>query len=323
MVSPPIRIGTRESKLALWQANHVKDLLQKLGHESELVSIKSDGDINFTTPLYEIGVQGIFTKVLDVALLENRIDIAVHSMKDVPVVQAQGITEAAVIKRGSPFDVCVFNISTEVFLQEKITVGSSSLRRKAQWLNRYPHHVIKPIRGNVETRLQKLHNKEFDAVIFAEAGLDRLGIKPENSMLLDWMLPAPAQGALLVSCREPHSVPVDNWLLNSPLERGRGVLSLAENEAILEKCKVLNDENTFRCVTAERMFLKKLQAGCSAPVGALAIIENDEIVFKGNALSLNGTQKLEVEMRFNKSDFKLIGMKAAEDLIKKGALNLK
>jgi len=297
-MSAPIRIGTRESKLALWQANHVRDLLEASGNACELVLIKSEGDVNLTTPLYEIGVQGIFTKALDVALLENRIDIAVHSMKDVPVVQAQGITEAAVLKRGSPFDICVFNVPPELFSQEKITVGSSSLRRKAQWLNRYPHHIIEPIRGNVETRLQKLNNRDFDAVIFAEAGLDRLNLKPEKHILLDWMLPAPAQGALLVSCRQ-------------------------DDEAILEKCKVLNDENTFRCVTAERLFLKKLQAGCSAPVGALAEVINDEIIFKGNALSLDGNQKLEVEMHCSLADFKLIGVEAAEYLIEKGALNLK
>jgi hydroxymethylbilane synthase len=297
-MNSPIRIGTRESKLALWQANYVKNLLETNGNACKLVLIKSEGDVNLTTPLYEIGVQGIFTKALDIALLENRIDIAVHSMKDVPVVQAQGITEAAVLKRGSPFDVCVFNVSLELFSQEKITVGSSSLRRKAQWLNRYPYHTIESIRGNVETRLQKLNNGDFDAVIFAEAGLDRLNLKPEKHILLDWMLPAPAQGALLVSCRQ-------------------------DDEAILEKCRVLNDEKTFRCVTAERLFLKKLQAGCSAPVGALAEVINDEIIFKGNALSLDGTQKLEVEMRCGLANFKLIGVEAAEYLIEKGALNLK
>lgn len=297
-MNAPIRIGTRESKLALWQANHVKDLLEASGNDCELVLIKSEGDVNLTTPLYEIGVQGIFTKALDIALLENRIDIAVHSMKDVPVVQAKGITEAAVLKRGSPFDICVFNESSEHFSQETIIIGSSSLRRKAQWLNYYSHHRIEPIRGNVETRLQKLNNGEFDAVIFAEAGLDRLNLKPEKHILLDWMLPAPAQGALLVSCRQ-------------------------DDEAILKKCKVLNDENTFRCVTAERLFLKKLQAGCSAPVGALAEIINDEIIFKGNALSLDGIKKLEVEMSCGLADFKLIGVEAAEYLIEKGALNLK
>jgi len=297
-MSAPIRIGTRESKLALWQANHAKYLLEASGKACELVLIKSEGDVNLTTPLYEIGVQGIFTKALDIALLENRIDIAVHSMKDVPVVQAQGITEAAVLKRGSPFDICVTNISPELFSQKVITIGSSSLRRKAQWLNHYPRHTIEPIRGNVETRLQKLNSGQFDAVIFAEAGLDRLNIKPQNYVLLNWMLPAPAQGALLVSCRQ-------------------------DDKLMLEKCKFLTDENTFRCVTAERLFLRKLQAGCSAPVGALAEIINDEIIFKGNALTLDGTQKLEVEMRLNKSDFKLIGVKAAEDLIEKGALNLR
>ena len=297
-MNAPIRIGTRESKLALWQANHVKYLLEASGKACELVLIKSEGDVNLTTPLYEIGVQGIFTKALDIALLENRIDIAVHSMKDVPVVQAQGITEAAVLKRGSTFDICVTIISPELFSQKVITIGSSSLRRKAQWLNRYPRHTIEPIRGNVETRLQKLNSGQFDAVIFAEAGLDRLNIKPQNYVLLNWMLPAPAQGALLVSCRQ-------------------------DDKLMLEKCKFLTDENTFRCVTAERLFLRKLQAGCSAPVGALAEIINDEIIFKGNALTLDGTQKLEVEMRLNKSDFKLIGVKAAEDLIEKGALNLR
>src|SRR3954464_4984338 len=155
-----LRIGTRDSQLAVWQATLVKDELAKQNVESELVYIKSEGDIDLSTPLYEIGVQGIFTKTLDAALLSRRIDIAVHSMKDVPTQMAQGIAQAAVLKRASQVDVLVYK-NNPCFLEDEQSVAviaSSSVRRIAQWLNRYPNHQVENLRGNVNTRMQKVAN---------------------------------------------------------------------------------------------------------------------------------------------------------------------
>ena len=199
-----IRIGTRESQLAVWQATAVQQLLAENGFESELVYIKSEGDIDLQTPLYEIGVQGIFTRSLDIALLNNKIDIAVHSMKDVPVQLAKGIVQAAVLKRASYKDLFVYK-EDDSFLQDHSStavIATSSVRRKAQWLRRYPNHTIENLRGNVNTRLQKVKDNHWQGAIFAAAGLERINLRPQNSIELDWMLPAPAQGAIMVVCRE-------------------------------------------------------------------------------------------------------------------------
>src|SRR6187402_2013199 len=170
-----LRIGTRDSQLALWQSTLVQDLLAQNGISSELVHIKSEGDINLITPLYEMGVQGIFTKTLDIALLNNTIDIAVHSMKDVPVVLAKGIQQAAVLERASYIDLLVFKRDLN-FMEAgfKAVVASSSIRRIAQWLHRYPEHTMVSLRGNVNTRLRKLEENEWNGAIFAAAGLERI-----------------------------------------------------------------------------------------------------------------------------------------------------
>ncbi len=176
-----IRIGTRESQLALWQATQVKGLLSEYHFESELIFIKSEGDIDLVTPLYEIGVQGIFTRSLDTALLNNKIDIAVHSLKDVPTQLPEGISQAAVLKRGPVNDLLVFKneqaqerYSCLPIHHSQLTIATSSIRRKAQWLNKYPNHVIHNLRGNINTRLKKLQEEDWDAAIFAQAGLERI-----------------------------------------------------------------------------------------------------------------------------------------------------
>src|SRR5438045_3482329 len=165
-----IRIGTRESQLAVWQAEQVKKLLAENGFDAALVYIKSEGDIDLVTPLYEIGVQGIFTRSLDAALLNDRIDIAVHSMKDVPTQLPNGISQAAVLKRGPVNDLLVFKnaivqekYSTSGIQHSIFTVATSSIRRRAQWLNRFPGHNIENLRGNVNTRLRKLQEENWDA----------------------------------------------------------------------------------------------------------------------------------------------------------------
>lgn len=212
-----LKIGTRESELAVWQANLVKNELAKHGIVSELVFIKSEGDIDLVTPLYEIGVQGIFTKTLDAALLSNKIDIAVHSMKDVPTKLAKGLQQAAVLKRGNYRDILVFKDSKFEIRNSNLLIGTSSIRRIAQWKNKYPDTIIENLRGNVNTRLRKLKESNWHGAIFAAAGLERINLRPENSVDLDWMLPAPAQGAVMIVCKEG-------------------------DDAVKEKCMLLNDE---------------------------------------------------------------------------------
>jgi hydroxymethylbilane synthase len=314
-----IRIGTRESQLAVWQATQVQQLLQQNNFPSELVYIKSEGDIDLQTPLYEMGVQGIFTKSLDIALLNNKIDIAVHSMKDVPVQLAKGIVQAAVLERASYRDLLVYKDSEAVNGQwsmvngepskfealftihhlpagrqgSPFTVATSSIRRKAQWLNRFPDHTIENLRGNVNTRLRKVEESNWNGAIFAAAGLERINLRPENSIELDWMLPAPAQGAIMVVCREG-----DDFCLNA--------------------CDHFHDEDTALCTKIERDFLKKLLGGCSTPISALAEIKNDKVAFKGNILSVDGKEKVEIEKSINKNDALLLGYEAADEILNNG-----
>ena len=290
-----IRIGTRESQLAVWQATLVKDMLLKNNYEAELVFIKSEGDIDLHTPLYEMGVQGIFTKALDIALLNQKIDIAVHSMKDVPITPAKGIVQAAVLKRASYKDILVFKDDANFLNNEKsaAVIATSSIRRKAQWLNRYPNHSIENLRGNVNTRLKKLEDNDWQGAIFAAAGLERIGLRPQKSIDLDWMLPAPAQGAIMVVCRESDA-------------------------DCMEACADLNDAETALCTKAERDFLKTLLGGCSTPISALAEIKNETFFFRGNILSTDGKEKAAIEKICPVSDIKDLGIIAAYELLEKG-----
>jgi hydroxymethylbilane synthase len=295
-----IRIGTRESQLAVWQATRVKDLLANEGFESILVPIKSEGDLDLTTPLYKMGVRGIFTRSLDVALLSNRIDLAVHSLKDVPTQLPTGIVQSAVLERGPVNDLLVFkNESTlEKYSLLKnngssFTVATSSIRRKAQWLNKYPNHLVKNLRGNVNTRLEKINKEEWDAAIFAQAGLERINLRPATSIVLDWMLPAPAQGAIVVVSRE-------------------------EDSFTFEACQLLNDASTEFCTAIEREFLGALLGGCSTPISALAIEESGKIHFKGNMLSLDGQKKVEIEKKIAKASADGLGVVAAKEILIEG-----
>src|SRR6476469_5739000 len=218
-MSAPLRIGTRESQLAVWQATLVQNLLKESGVASELVYIKSEGDLDTVTPLYQLGVQGVFTKTLDAALLNKRIDLAVHSMKDVPTLLAHGIQQAAVLKRASYKDIFVYKIDAN-FLKDPYstaTIATSSIRRKAQWLHLFPKHQFENLRGNVNTRLRKVEENDWAGAIFAAAGLERINLRPQNSVDLDWMLPAPAQGAITIVCRDDDTFSLDVCnLLNDP-----------------------------------------------------------------------------------------------------------
>jgi hydroxymethylbilane synthase len=295
-----IRIGTRESQLAVWQATRVKELLAQFEFDAELVFIKSEGDIDLKTPLYEMGVQGIFTRSLDIALLNNRIDIAVHSLKDVPTQLPKGIMQAAVLQRGPVNDLLVFKNASVMKKYTMLdgnhsafTVATSSIRRKAQWLNKYPGHSVENLRGNVNTRLEKVNRENWDAAIFAQAGLERINLKPVDSIILDWMLPAPAQGAITVACRE-------------------------DDVFTFDACQLFNDESTALCTRIERDFLRILLGGCSTPISALAIEENGVIQFKGNILSLDGKKKIEIEKKASSSKAGNVGKLAAEDLLANG-----
>jgi hydroxymethylbilane synthase len=295
-----IRIGTRESQLAVWQASKVQQLLLQNNFPSELVFIKSEGDIDLQTPLYEMGVQGIFTKSLDIALLNNKIDIAVHSMKDVPTQMAQGIVQAAVLERASYKDLLVYKgqwsmVSSEWTIAGKneLNIATSSIRRKAQWLNKFPLHQIHNLRGNVNTRLRKLQEENWDAAIFAAAGLERINLRPQNSIELDWMLPAPAQGAIMVVCREA-------------------------DDYCLEACNYFNHADTAICTKIERDFLRQLLGGCSTPISALATVKDNELIFKGNILSVDGKEKVTVEKTVFINESNDLGKIAATWLLQNG-----
>lgn len=290
-------------------------MLQQYHFSSELVYIKSEGDIDLQTPLYEMGVQGIFTKSLDIALLQNRIDIAVHSMKDVPTLLAKGIVQAAVLQRANYKDLLVFKAastgnSQSAMLTELLksgqplpmphtsfTVATSSTRRKAQWLNRYPNHTIENLRGNVNTRLRKVQENNWNGAIFAAAGLERINQRPEGSIELDWMLPAPAQGAIMVVCRE-------------------------QDDFCYAACQNFNDTETALCTKIERDFLRKLLGGCSTPISALAIIENGQVIFKGNILSVDGKEKIEVNERAVIENAFELGVTAAVNILQKGGQSI-
>ncbi|WP_299523520.1 hydroxymethylbilane synthase [Winogradskyella sp.] len=265
-----IRIGTRDSQLAMWQAKTVQSQLEHLGYKTVLVPVKSTGDLVLDKPLYELGITGIFTKTLDIAMLNEEIDIAVHSLKDVPTVLPKGIVQAAVLKRGNVNDTLVFKKNEEFLSTRDAIIATGSLRRRAQWLNRYPTHTVVGLRGNVNSRLQKLEdNTDWNAAIFAAAGIGRLNIRPENAINLHWMIPAPAQGAIMVTALETDS----------------------DIRAI---CAEINHEETEICTSVERKFLNLLEGGCTAPIGALAFIKNSEVNFKGVLLSKDGTKKVEI-----------------------------
>lgn len=295
-----IRIGTRESELALWQANKVRKELSELGYESVLVPIKSLGDIVLDKPLYELGITGVFTKTLDVAMLNGDIDIAVHSMKDVPTALPEGIVQAAVLKRGNYNDVLVLKGNEEFFGEPKGIIATGSLRRKAMWLNRYPTHKVEDLRGNVQTRLQKLEDSEtWNGAVFAAAGLERLGINPEGKIDLSWMISAPAQGAIMI-------------------------VALEKDQYVLDACEQLNHHETKVCVGIEREFLRLLEGGCSAPIGALAYVNSktEEVNFKGVLLSKDGSRKIKVEKAIKLGSHHYLAKDCADYIINRGGKEL-
>ena len=295
-MSKVIRIGTRDSELALWQAHTVEKKLNDLGYTTEIIAVKSEGDIILDKPLYELGITGIFTKTLDIAMLAGNVDIAVHSMKDVPTALPIGIIQSAVLERANVHDLLVHKGNLD-FLTSNGTIATGSLRRQAQWLHKYPNHQVVDLRGNVNTRMQKLNDNDWNGAIFAAAGLERINLKPENYITLDWMTPAPAQGAMVV-------------------------VTLAKDSFSTEAVSKLNHQETEICTHIERQFLRTLEGGCTAPIGALAQINGDQIDFHGVLHSLDGKQELTIKKSCNFVSYKDFGKECAEAILTNGGKQL-
>lgn len=270
-----IIIGTRTSQLALWQTNYVKQKLEDVWPSlvCRLETFVTQGDKTLDKPLPEIGGKGLFTAELEAALMDGRIDIAVHSLKDLPVADAAGLTVGAISPRADVRDVLVAREKwTLGSLPLGATVGTSSLRRQAQLLHARPDLNIQSIRGNLDTRLRKVQEGPYDAAVLAAAGLTRLGLESHIAQYLplDIMLPAPGQGALAVQCR-------------------------VADTAVLSLLAAIDDAETRCCVDAERAFLDGLGSGCSLPVAAYATRQNDEIMLTGLVAALNGRRVIEVQ----------------------------
>ena len=286
-MSKIIRIGIQHNPLAVWQANAVRQMLEKLGQNVEIKS-------SFKNSLENNGD-------LYAAMLNNEIDIAVHSLEEVPTVLPKGISQAAVIKRGNFKDILVFKNNEEFLSQRDAVIATGSARHRAQWLNRYPTHSIVNFSGDLSAQLQKFEEKEeWNAAIFAAATLGRLGLKPENSINLDWMIPTPGQGAIVITVLE-------------------------ENQEIKEICKELNHEETQISTSIEREFLHLLEGDSNTPMGALAFIkgeEEKEVHFKGVLFSPDGSKKIEVNRVEKLNNHHNIATYCADFIIERGGKNL-
>nr|WP_299382410.1 hydroxymethylbilane synthase [Allomuricauda sp.] len=292
-MSKIIRIGTRDSELALWQATTVQQKLAEHGYDSTLVPIKSTGDQVLDKPLYELGITGIFTKTLDIAMIKGQVDIAVHSMKDVPTQLPKGIVQAAVLERAVTEDILVHKGSEFLDSDVPVTIATGSLRRKAQWLHKYPQHKVVDLRGNVNTRLIKLIENDWQGAIFAKAGLERIKLLPKDVLSLDWMVPAPAQGAMLT-------------------------VAMEHDDFSRKALEHLNHKESELATKVEREFLRTLEGGCTAPIGALAQINTDTIVFTGVLFSLDGKQRISLEKSISINEINGFGADCAKEVLAQG-----
>jgi hydroxymethylbilane synthase len=295
---PRIRLGTRSSPLARWQAEWVAARLAALGVIVEMIHITTQGDVK-TGPLGQIGGQGLFTKEIQRALLDNEIDLAVHSLKDLPTADVPGLSIAAVPKRESVNDVLVGPFRALDELPEGARIGTGSLRRRAQLLHQRPDLHLLEIRGNVDTRLRKLDAGEYDAIVLAQAGLSRLGLADRITYIIpqQMMLPAVGQGAL-------------------------GLETRADDAATKEILQPLNDPSTLAAVTAERTLLQALRAGCLAPVGAWARMEDQQLRLEAVVLHPDGTARLAAEGMAAAANATALGQQVADELLQKGAAEL-
>lgn len=292
-----IKIGTRNSPLALWQAREVARNLQNRNYKTDITPIVSTGDKNLTEPLYAMGITGIFTKDLDIALLNNTVDIAVHSLKDIPTQLPENIEIIAVLERDFPQDVLVRNTKSTQKEHQELKIATSSLRRRAFWAKHYPETEFFDIRGNVQTRLQKLEDQNFDATLFSLAAIERMGLNiPYEHVPI--MISAPAQGVVAVCGR-------------------------ADDHEIKELFKVVDHRETRICIDIERNFLQALEGGCTAPIGAFAVInEEDEVRFIGRLCSLDGKECIETDEIFKWNDQENFGEKLAQKVLENGGREL-
>ncbi len=298
-----IRIGTRGSRLALWQASFVAERLRALGMESETTVYSTRGDRDLDTPLPEMGDKALFTAELDSALIEGEVDIAVHSLKDLPTDLGEGLRLAAVPVRAEPWDVLVAR-DPEVRdlgqLPERPTVATSSLRRAAQLLRWRPGVNVVPVRGNVPTRVRKLRDGDWDGIILAEAGLRRLGMESDISARIQptEMLPAVSQGAL-------------------------AVVTSASTRLSANIIRELDAPDIHACVLAERAFLRRLEGGCQAPIAALCQISTSgHLELEGAVLSLDGSEAVRGTDHGATEDAERMGARLAERLLREGASSI-
>ena len=297
-----ITIASRESPLAIWQAEHIKSKINQL-HPDIKINIKgfkTQGDILLNQSLATIGGKGLFIKELEQALLAKKADLAVHSMKDLPMDIPDEFQLTAITERGDPRDAFISNNFNSLDDMPKGTiVGTSSLRRQSQIKATRPDLIIEPLRGNLQTRLKKLDKGQYSAIILAAAGLIRLGLEDRIKKYLETeiSIPAVGQGAL-------------------------GIEVLSENEELIKMLLELNDDNTSRCVLAERVVSRSLAGSCTAPLGAYASISNNDFIIKGFVASPDGAQIIYAETKGNKSDFYKLGETLSQILIDKGARDI-
>ncbi|MCP9473495.1 MAG: hydroxymethylbilane synthase [Nitrospira sp.] len=295
-MSRTIRIGTRGSPLALWQANHISEKLRALGQNVELVIVRTRGDVLAQQPLTAIGGEGLFTKAIQDAVLRGEADLAVHSLKDLPTTQPEGLTLAAVPSRASPFDVFVSERHRRFDeLPAGAVLATGSQRRRAMIRYRRPDLQLVELRGNVDTRLRKLQEEEWDGMILAEAALRRLGRTEVIAEVLDggWMLPAVGQGALGLECR-------------------------TDDTETRETVARLNDPASFAAVTAERSFLAAMGGGCAVPLGALAVVDGSILTLTGSVLDPKGHRRLDARLVGPVDQAIDLGRQLAAEILAKG-----
>ena len=300
-----IRIATRSSQLALWQAHHVKSLIAKAcGIKVKIVHVKTEGDQNQTDPLRQFGGAGLFAREVQRSVLDGHTHIAVHSLKDLPTESADGLLLAGIPKRAPRFDAILLpegatNPTSVHELPEKSRIGTGSPRRQAQLLHMRPDLRVLEIRGNVETRIAKLDDGEYDAIVLAEAGLRRLGLENRISFLVQppEMYPAVGQGAIGIECR-------------------------SDDENVQNVLQQITDEDVACCTRAERSLLLELRAGCHAPLGALTELDAGQMKLTGILLSSDGTQRLEATADGPVESAVELGVAVAQQLLSAGGQKL-
>lgn len=292
-----IKIGTRNSPLALWQAREVARHLQNKNFTTDITPIVSTGDKNLTEPLYSLGITGVFTRDLDIALLNHQVDIAVHSLKDIPTNLPENIEIIAVLERDYPQDVLVRKKDSVTLDLSKLKIATSSLRRRAFWLKEFPETEFADIRGNVQTRLNKLEENDFDATMFSLAAIERMGLNVDYEHL-PMMISAPAQGVVAICGRQDDH----------------------ETKALFED---INHSETRICVDIERNFLNTLEGGCTAPIGAFAEInDRKEVRFIGRICSLDGQNCIETDEIFEWNASEDFGKIMAQKILDNGGREL-